>query len=85
MRRRLLACALALVLAACGDPTKEDILKRAEGADTKALLERAIGRPNDIKKMGPLETWTYKAANGAVTFVIAGDRVTVSATSDEKP
>ena len=85
MSRRLLVCALVLVLAACGDPTKEDILKRAEGADTKALLESAIGRPNDIKKMGPLETWTYKAANGAVTFVIAGDRVTVSATSDEKP
>ena len=85
MRRHLSACVLALALAACGDPTKEDILKRAEGADTKALLERAIGRPNDIKKMGPLETWTYKAANGAVTFVIAGDHVTVSATSDEKP
>ena len=74
-----------LLLAGCGDPTKEEILKRSEGADTKVLLEKALGRPSDIKKLGPVETWTYRAANGAVTFVIAGDQVTLSTTSDEKP
>jgi hypothetical protein len=74
-----------LALSACGDPTKEDILKRSEGADTKALLEKAIGRPSDIRKIGPIESWTYKAANGEVTFVIAGDHVTLSTATDEPP
>jgi hypothetical protein len=75
----------ALLLAACGDPTKEDILKRSEGANTKALLEKALGRPADIKKLGPVETWTYRAANGAVVFLIAGDQVTLTTTSDQRP
>ena len=79
------ALVLAVLMTACGDPTKEDILKKSEGADTKALLEKAIGRPDDIKKIGPLESWTYRAANGAVTFVIAGDQVTLSTTADKKP
>ena len=74
---------LAVALAACGDPTKEEILKKSEGADTKALLEKALGRPTDIKKLGPLESWTYKAADGAVTFVIAGDQVTMSSTDSK--
>ena len=78
-----MAALLAVALAACGDPTKEDILKRSEGADTKARLERAVGRPTDIKKLGPLESWTYKAANGSVTFVIAGDQVTLSTTAEK--
>jgi hypothetical protein len=70
--------------AACGDPTKEDIVKRSEGIDTKQQLEQVLGRPNDISKLGPVETWTYNAANGTVSFVIAGDRVTVSSTDDKK-
>jgi hypothetical protein len=74
---------LAVALAACGDPTKEEILKKSEGADTKALLEKALGRPTDIKKLGPLESWTYKAADGSVTFVIAGDQVTMSSTDSK--
>lgn len=72
------------LLAACGDATKEDIVKRSEGIDSKQQLEKILGQPNDIAKLGPLETWTYQAANGSVSFVIAGDRVTVSATSDKK-
>ena len=78
-----MAALLTVALSACGDPTKEDILKRSEGADTKARLERAVGRPSDIKKLGPLESWTYKAANGSVTFVIAGDQVTLSTTAEK--
>jgi hypothetical protein len=78
------ALVVALLLTGCGDPTKEEILKKSEGADTKVLLEKALGRPNDIKKIGPLESWTYKAADGAVNFVIAGDRVTMSATEEKQ-
>ena len=77
------ALCLAIFLAGCGDPTKEEILKKSEGADTKALLEKALGRPDDIKKIGPLESWTYKAADGSVNFVIAGDQVTVTSTEDK--
>ena len=83
IRHLLVAGILAVALAACGDPTKEDILKRADGADTKERLEKAIGRPSDIKKLGPLESWTYKAINGSVTFVIAGDQVTLSTTAEK--
>jgi hypothetical protein len=84
---RTLAAAflIAGLLTGCGDPTKEEILKKSEGADTKALLEKALGRPADITKIGPLESWTYRAANGSVTFVIAGDQVTISTTDDKKP
>jgi hypothetical protein len=78
----LAAVMLAALLSACGSPTKEEILKKSDGADTKALLEKALGRPDDIKKVGPLETWTYKAANGSVSFVIAGDQVTLSTTAE---
>lgn len=83
--RYLAAAALAAgLVAACGDPTKEDIVKRSEGVDTKQQLEKVLGQPADISKLGPVETWTYAAANGSVSFVIAGDRVTLSTTSDKK-
>jgi hypothetical protein len=84
---RTLAAALLVagLLAGCGDPTKEEILKKSEGADTKSLLEKTLGRPDDIKKIGPLESWTYRAADGSVTFMIAGDQVTISTTDDKKP
>jgi hypothetical protein len=79
------AVILAVVLASCGDPTKEDILKRVDGIDTKQELEKVLGVPGDISKLGPIETWTYTAANGTVSFLIAGDKVTLSATGDKKP
>jgi hypothetical protein len=84
---RVLAAAVIVagLLTGCDDPTKAEILKKAEGADTKTLLEKALGQPKDVNKVGPLESWTYSAADGAVTFVIAGDQVTMSATSDTKP
>ncbi len=83
IRQLAMAAFMGVAVAACGDPTKEDILKWSEGADTKERLERAIGRPTDIKKLGPLERWTYKAANGSVTFVLAGDQVTLSTTAEK--
>lgn len=44
------------------------------------VLERALGKPTDLSKIGPLETWTYRASNGTVVFVVVGDTVTLQAT-----
>jgi len=71
---------LALGLAACGPPTKHQILSKAESVQTKAELEAALGAPDDRNKMGPLETWTYEARDGRVTFLITGDMVRLQAT-----
>ena len=68
-------------LAACGDPTKHDIIEKAQGADTKAKLEAAVGKPTDVSKLGPLEKWVYKASDGTVVFLITGDTVTLQATA----
>jgi len=52
-----------------------------EGRDRRedAGLERALGKPDDITKLGPVETWRYKASNGEVIFLIVGDDVTLQA------
>jgi len=67
--------ALTLALAACAPDSKHDILSKAENARTKTELEAALGSPDDRDKVGPLETWTYLARDGKVTFVITGDTV----------
>jgi hypothetical protein len=73
-------CALALCsLASCGSPTKEDLIAKTRSVSTRDELEKAAGRPSDIAKLGPIEKWTYKASNGAVVFVIVGDKVTLQA------
>ncbi len=71
----------ALLLAACGDPSTADLLKKAENVKSKAELERALGKPSEVSKLGPVETWTYKASNGTVSFLITGDSVQLSAAS----
>ena len=71
---------IALLVAACGPPTKEELIRKAEGIGKKADLEKALGRPTDIAKLGPMERWTYKAKNGELIFVIVGDTVTLQAT-----
>ena len=71
--------ALALGVAAGGPPTKHDILKKAEQIETKQALEAALGAPDDVSKLGPVETWTYRAKDGEVTFLITGDHVTFQA------
>lgn len=79
---KVLVSALALLaLAACGDPSKGEIIKKAENATTKAELEKALGAPTEVDKVGPLEKWTYKASDGVVVFAIVGDTVTMKATS----
>lgn len=77
MRRLILA--LPLLLVACGDPTKAEIVKKAEGVDSRAKLEQVLGRPQSVDKLGPIEQWTYKAKDGEVSFVITGDAVVLSA------
>ncbi len=75
------SCVLALsFLVSCGSPTKEDILSKTRNVATRAELEKAAGKPDNISKLGPVETWTYKASNGEVVFVIVGDKVTIQAT-----
>ncbi|MFN4311935.1 MAG: hypothetical protein ACK4FK_15235 [Ferrovibrio sp.] len=76
--RFVLALLLPLALIACGPPTTDEALRKAEKAGTKAELEKALGRPTEIQKLGPLEQWSYKTSDGSVTFVIAGDKVTLA-------
>ena len=83
MLRRFPAFAICLLtvfaLTACGPSSKEDILAKAKDAKTRAQLETALGKPDDVSKLGPLEKWTYKARNGQVVFVLVGDVVTLEA------
>ena len=50
-------------------------MSKAENVSTKSELVDALGDPTKVTKVGPLETWTYEASNGEVTFVITGDNV----------
>ena len=70
---------------ACAPETKHDVLTKAERVTTKAELEKALGPPDDRHKLGPIETWSYEASDGKVTFLIAGDTVQIQATSDPDP
>ena len=69
---------LPLALIACGAPSTEETIKKSEKIETKAELEKALGRPSEIQKLGPIEQWTYKTSDGSVTFVLAGDTVTLA-------
>jgi len=74
------ACGLVLLgLVACGRASKEEIVAKARDISRRAELERALGKPDDITKLGPVETWRYKASNGEVIFLIVGDDVTLQA------
>jgi hypothetical protein len=82
----LLWVCLVGLLVGCGR-SKEDLIEKSRGVSTRPELERALGRPGDISKLGPVEQWTYTASNGTVVFLIVADRVTLQATggaSDEK-
>ena len=71
-----------LLLAACFAPSKADLIKKAEGAATRAELESRLGEPSEVSKLDPLEKWIYVASDGAVTFVLTGDTVTFEMTED---
>lgn len=83
---RLLRVAVLIpfLLAACGDSSKAELISKAKGADTKDKLEAALGAPDDLTKVGPLEKWTYKASDGEVTFLITGDAVTLELASGSR-
>jgi hypothetical protein len=74
-----------LALAGCGPSSKEDLIAKARGVTTRAELEKALGKPSDISKLGPMETWTYKASNGQVVYLIVGDAVTLEAAGSTPP
>lgn len=82
-RTRLGAMALAGLLmfglAACGDPSKTELVEKSRGAETSQALRDALGEPDGISKLGPVEKWTYKASDGSVVFMITGDKVIVDA------
>ncbi len=78
----LLAAAMAFV--GCGPPTKHEIVKKAEGVETRQELEAALGAPDDIEKLGPIERWTYSASDGAVEYVITGEAVALESTREKK-
>jgi hypothetical protein len=87
MLRNAVLAVVLLAFTACGEPTKQEILGKAENVSTKAELVKALGEPDDISKLGPVESWTYKASNGEVVFVITGDSVALGAaggSGDEK-
>ena len=73
---------LVVTLTACGPSSKEDMLAKAREVKTRAQLESALGKPDDVSKLGPVEKWTYKAKNGKVTFILMGDAVTIEKTDD---
>ena len=73
---------ITAAVAACGRGTKEDMVGKSRDVKTRDELEKTLGRPDDIAKLGPMETWTYKASNGQVVFVIIGDTVTLQAAGD---
>ncbi|HKU95027.1 MAG TPA: hypothetical protein VJR58_07115 [Vineibacter sp.] len=81
-RRLFMAAGMAaLVLAGCDQtPSKAEILKKAEGVKTKAELEKVLGKPAELDKVGPIEKWTYKASDGSVTYIIVADQVTLDMT-----
>jgi len=78
----LLLAVVALV--GCGPPTKHEIVMKAEGVETKQELEAALGAPDDVDKLGPLEKWTYNASDGVVEYLITGDAVALESTKDRK-
>ena len=88
MRRRIVVLgglSTLIVLAGCdSSPTKAEILKKATGLKTKEELEKALGQPTKLDKLGPLERWTYNASDGVVVFTIVAGRVALDETGDRK-
>ena len=82
---RLVGAVLLLVLAGCGPPTKEDLLSKARDIKTRAELEKALGKPTDIFRIGPVEMWSYKASNGTVVFLVEENAARLQAPGTAPP
>lgn len=74
---RALAVLTALAIAACDEAprTLGDIVRKAGTVETRADLERALGRPHKLTVYGTAETWTYKATDGEISFLVVGNRI----------
>ena len=83
MPRLSIVALAAVALLACSE-SKHDILSQAESAETKQQLEAALGAPDDVSKLGPVETWTYEASDGSVQFLITGNTVALGTTGGKK-
>jgi len=77
---RLILALGPLAWLACGPPSQHKILKQADGVETKQALEEKLGAPDEIDRLGPLETWTYHASDGQVEFLITGNTVALETT-----
>ncbi len=85
MRRRMVVLGgLALLTGCDSSPTKAEILKKAAGVKTREELEKVLGQPNNLDKLGPIERWTYNARDGVVVFTIVAGRVALDETGERK-
>ena len=87
LRRTFAVGTLAMLMLAGGcdsSPTKAEILKKAAGIQTREELEKVLGQPNNLDKLGPIERWTYNAKDGTVVFTIVAGRVALDETGDRK-
>jgi hypothetical protein len=75
---------LALLTGCDSSPTKAEILKKAAGVKTREELEKVLGQPNNLDKLGPIERWTYNARDGVVVFTIVAGRVALDETGERK-
>jgi hypothetical protein len=80
LRPFIVTAALAFLLTGCFQETKDELIQKAEGLETKQQLRDALGDPDALDKVGPVEKWTYKASDGTVIFPIVADRVGPSVT-----
>jgi hypothetical protein len=82
--RRLAALALlGLLLAGC-QRTRHDLIEASVDADTRDELKAALGAPDELHRMGPVELWTYEASDGTVSFLITGEKVQIQTSGPER-
>lgn len=78
---------LACTLAGCGRGGKQSVYEKAKDIKTKADMESALGKPDEMNAggIGPLsgEVWKYKCSDGIVVVTIAGDKVVTVVTADK--
>ena len=84
MRNMFAVIALTVLLAACFHKTKDDLIQKAQGIETKQQLRTALGDPDGVDKLGLIEKWTYKASDGTVIFPIIADKVGPSVTGPKE-
>ena len=77
------ALSMLLLLSGCGRGSKQDIVKKTSAITKKADLEKALGKPDEFNKAVFVETWTYKASDGEVTFIVTGDTVQMQVTGGD--